>query len=172
MNLIYLCIPTLSLCTIKSNNPNDKRYRYCKNNNLIYVIAQIGNVYGSYLEGSAYSKGIKVIQHAMAEKGRPVSKSEIKRLVRPNYKKKHVIKFPWRIEEILFAIIKLVHGNKEVHKRCREMNIFRCEMGLQCYNFLIGELIGQLENISGSFKEGSQLVDVYNQLKNHKEKCS
>lgn len=71
---------------------------YYQNKYLIYVIAQIGSHYDNPSIRTAYKRGLKIIQKAVIQKGKYVSLMELKRLVRPNYKRKHIIKYPRKIE--------------------------------------------------------------------------
>lgn len=175
---VYVKIKEFSLCKMRYEK-NDCRLSYYRNKYLIYALAQIGSFYGKKYPGSkkesAYSAGIRIVCALMFRRGQYVSKQQIKRLVRPNYKKKHVIKFPMQTENIIKAVTFLIDNEKDILTKCGEMNCFICKNKLLsyklCRDFLVGELYTCLDNLRASINKNSGAERVLTYLDGFKDNC-
>lgn len=169
----YHKIP-IKVCQLNKGR-NDSRLFYCRNKGLIYAIGKIGEYYGVRCQKSVYKRGIDFLSKNMEIKGGTVSKSELRRLVRPNSKKDHSLKLPDRSVEILHTIIKYIDYPHDsiVHEKCREMNHFclkrRKVKVYHCYEYMIGDLITQLNRIVGNLSSQSKAYQIIIALtENHK----
>jgi len=104
-----------------------------------------------------------------------VSKSELRKLVRPNSKKDYSLKLPKRSVEILQEVIEYIDfpHDSSVHEKCREMNRFclkrRKVKVYHCYEYLIGNLITQLNRVVCNLSSQSKASQIIIALtENHK----
>jgi len=172
---MYISLPIVGRCRLRYDS-NDPLLFYCKNSNLIYAIKYIGKVYGAKTSSRTFTDGVIIIKSEMRKKGCFVSESAIRRLARPNYKKKHVIKVPRCAEEILLVVISLIHQSREIKDECKERNYRRCKKSklnsFPCFHFLVDNLIEQLTRLYGTFADDADIKEIFENLKNHTEKCN
>lgn len=156
---------------------NDRRIGYCKNRGLIYVITLIGHYHVKNPQKSAYKNGIIFLQEKLNEDDNLsyISKAEIKRAMRPNLKRKNSLKIPVEMDRIVSKAIDIIHSIQDLHKQCRTMNHAYANLNnvrhLQCYRFLIGSLIWNLDVIHGAIVDNSPLRDLYNTLCGNHRLC-
>ena len=117
----YHKIP-IKVCQLNKGR-KDSRLFYCRNKGLIYAIGKIGEYHGVRCRKGVFRRGIDFLSKNMEIKGGKVSKSELRRLVRPNSKKDHSLKLPDRSVEILQSIIEYIDypHDSSVHEKCREI---------------------------------------------------
>lgn len=164
------------ICRLNKNKP-DHRICYCTNKGLIYAIGLIGEYRGERTRKSSYKRGLDYLSKSLHVDGHRVSKSEIKRLVRPNCRKLHMLILPIRAKQIMEGIVNYIDypENSIPHSRCKEMNHF-CLAPKQvraycCYDYLIGDLIKQLDRISGNLKHGSFAATLSAELTGNRKMC-
>lgn len=169
----YHKIP-IKVCQLNKGR-KDSRLFYCRNKGLIYAIGKIGEYHGVRCRKGVFRRGIDFLSKNMEIKGGKVSKSELRRLVRPNSKKDHSLKLPDRSVEILQSIIEYIDypHDSSVHEKCREMNRFclnrRKVKDYHCYEYMIGDLITQLNRVVGNLSSQSEAYQIIIALtENHK----
>lgn len=154
---------------------NDVRLFYCRNKGLIYAIGKIGEYYGPRRRKGIFNRGIDFLSKNLEINGEPVTKSELRRLAKPNSKRDHTLKIPYRSVEIMLGIIQYLDYPQDscVHKKCRDMNR-KCLKKKQvleylCYIHLVGELITQLNRVVGNLDPHSDAFQLSMALtENHK----
>lgn len=172
---IYNKIP-IFICKLNKNK-SDQRLFYCTNKGLIYAIGLIGICHGERLRKSAYKRGLDFLSKNLRVDNHHVSKSEIKRLVRPNCRALHALILPIRAKQILDGISDYIDYPEKsyIHDECRKMN--RICLGKKnictyyCYEYLIRDLIKQLDRISGNLKEGSLAKRIADNLIDNTKLC-
>ena len=147
----YHKIP-IKVCQLNKGR-KDSRLFYCRNKGLIYAIGKIGEYHGVRCRKGVFRRGIDFLSKNMEIKGGKVSKSELRRLVRPNSKKDHSLKLPDRSVEILQSIIEYIDypHDSSVHE------------------YMIGDLITQLNRVVGNLSSQSEAYQIIIALtENHK----
>ena len=96
----YAIFGPFRLCRLKIKGRN---VGYCKNQGLIDAITFIGEYRAPYEKNkSPYMRGVNFIRNAYERNYNEwISKAEIKRLMRPNYKRRHCLKIPSSSEGII-----------------------------------------------------------------------
>ena len=176
MYIPFYHIIIIDICRLNKDR-HDVRLFYCRNKGLIYAIGMIGKYYGSRSRKGVFNRGIDFLSKNLEINGGAVSKSELRRLARPNHKKDHTLKIPDRSVEILQGIIQYIDYPQDscVHKLCREMN----RMCLQrknvqiyhCYIHMIGELITQLNRVIGNLDPNSRAFQISTALIGDQRLC-
>lgn len=164
----------LRLCKLSKSNPN-LQLSYCKNRGLIHAISLIGKYKGFQSRKSAYKRGIDYLYHALNNDDNNhfhVSKTEIKRLMRPGNKKKHCLVIPLHTIEILQSIVNYIDFpcNSICKKECKAMREY-CKQkynitGNTCFGYLIKELRDQLLLLEGEMRRGCVIHNITSVLKN------
>ena len=150
---------------------------YCKNRGLIYAITLIGHIYVTNPKKSAYKNGIIYLQQKLNEEDNlpNISKSEIKTAMRPYLKRKHLLKIPVEMEQIVVKTIDIIHATPDLYQECKAMNHAYANLNnvehLECYHFLIGPLIWHLDIIHGAIVNNSPIRNLYNILCGNHRLC-
>lgn len=173
----YYVVP-IPLCKLPTQ-VNGKHFKfYCKNKGLIYAVAQIGIYRGANVKKSAYKRGVDFICQAYYQQYNQILfKSEVKRLLRPNMKRKHCLKVPNKTIEILNCIANHVDhpSDGKPHVCCREMRLFFCKKNNRnigfCYHYLVNDLLDQLRAVAGGLTPATTAAVIYQTLDNHQSRC-
>lgn len=169
----YQQVP-ISISKLRRANPNLK-ISYCENEGLKAAIELIGEYRGEISGKTAYKRGLNYLSQNLRVKGGKVSKSEIKRLIRPNCRWLHLLILPSRANEILEGIANYVDypDNGSPHIICRGYN--RAFLGKKnvylCYHYLIDGLLKQLNLIVGGLKSDSNFYQIAQGLINNQRIC-
>lgn len=175
--MAYLFFGPLHLCKMKLDG---ERFGYCKNKGLIYAIAQIGLYRSTKKKKSAYKRGIDFICEAYKEQNKEgLSKTEVRRLLRPNCNRKQCLKIPERAVKILDCISFYIDNPSDGTPRdnCAEMKCLFCKkiqrnsLHLHCYYYLVYELVRQFRAVEGRMDHNSIIYDIFKQIENHPKKC-
>lgn len=126
---------------------------------------------------TAYKRGLNYLSQNLRVNGERVSKSEIKRLIRPHCRCLHLLILPTRANEIMEGIANYVDysDNECPHIICRECN--RAYLGFNnvniymCYHYLIDDLLKQLNLIIGSINNYSNFHRIAQRLINNSRIC-
>lgn len=173
-SLIDDFVKSLAFCYIKPEN--NKSGIYKKNKYYIEALGLIGNIYGRSFfdieEHSDYYWGAKYVKYIMNKEGGYVSLAQIKCLARPNSKKRHKIKIPYKAFEILQCVTSLIDSNNIMHDICQEKKEKYCQQNGKkvCRDFMIGNLykslIEQRHIINSNRYAGSFLSELDDFKKN------
>jgi hypothetical protein len=175
MNKYVMSLP-FRLCRLKIKGRN---IGYCKNQGLIDAITFIGEYRAPYEKNkSPYKRGIAFIRNAYERSYKEwISKAEIKRLMRPNYKRRHCLKIPSRAIKILECIALHIDFPTDCtsHKHCIGKKTVFCHNNninsICCYRYLVYNLYVQLEEIEGLLDQKSIIYSIYKEIEDNKKKC-
>jgi hypothetical protein len=151
---------------------------YCKNKGLIYAIALIGFYRSPRKKKSVYKRGIDFICNAYEELYHEgLSKTEVRRLLRPHDKKHQCLKIPKKTLQILDCITSYIDipSDGSPHKKCTEMKCAFCEKVQQqylcCYYYLVYDMVKKIRSIEGSLDHNSLIYNIFKQIEYHQKKC-
>ena len=172
----YAIFGPFRLCRLKIKGRN---VGYCKNQGLIDAITFIGEYRAPYEKNkSPYMRGVDFIRNAYERNYNEwISKAEIKRLMRPNYKRLHLLKIPSRTIKILECIALHIDFPTDClsRKHCMEKKTEFCHNNninsICCYRYLAYNLYVQLEEIEGLLDQKSIIYSIYKEIEDNKKNC-
>lgn len=174
--MIFYPYAFIPLCRFNKLNPN-LRLSYCTNEGLRKAIELIGENRGEISKKSLYKRGINYLSQNLQVDNKKVSKSEIKRLVRPNCRRLHLLVLPMRSVQILEGIVQYVDcpENGCAHMQCRECNHSYLDekhaRTFICYNYLIDDLLRQLNLILGNLNPNAVFMKIAQDLVANAKLC-
>lgn len=173
--MIYIFFGPLHLCKMELEK---NQCEYCKNKGLIYAVAQIGLYRSIKNKKSIYKRGIDFICEAYEQQYHEgLSKTEVRRLLRPNCKRKHCLKIPKKTIKILECISQYIDNPADgtPHNNCAEMKcVFSKKIqqeSLHCYYYLVYDLVKQFRAVEGRIDKNSLIYDIFKQIENHPKTC-
>ena len=171
----YQQVP-ISISKLRKANPH-LQISYSKNKGLKSTIELIGEYRGEISGKTAYKRGLNYLSQNLRVNGERVSKSEIKRLIRPNCRWLHLLILPTRANEIVEGIANYVDypDNGSPHIMCRKCNRSCLETKnvnvYMCYHYLIDDLLKQLNLIIGGIRNDTIFFRIAQELINNARIC-
>lgn len=181
MNLnIYELVFGIRFCKVKLD---EKHYlNYKENEYFIKALEIIGRSYGRTFYGkeykySDYRLGVMYVKDCTSNKYKiHISSSQVKRLARPNCKRKHAMKFPTKTYEILSIVKSLIDNSSTCFENCKGFKRDYCSIIKQkdvlCRDFLIGNFYKCLKYKRGEYRKGSYCADLLNILDQDLANCN
>lgn len=151
-------------------------YRYgattpITNKQAIHMVAEIGAVYRKdypRCKESNLKIGIRKIQDTLNDSS--ITNRQIRRLLRPNTKRRPVVKLPIRSFDIFQAIAAIIDNQADLKKECIATSI-RCSRNYNyCRHIMFDKLLSYL-NILAEIGLQKSLMDVYNAFNNCERRC-
>lgn len=149
MEQLYEVQEKYCLCKLRGSKRDGLYHKKIDNKYLISLIEEIGKNSDRsvvYKNESEYARGIRTISyHLKKKKGyEDLSIKMVRRVVKPNYKRKKVYKFPKQLADILIGIKQIVHAKPNVHDFCMRNACNKCKekgyTSIECKEHLIGDL--------------------------------